>query len=141
MELVVRTKLPPKSVASGVRAAMQSVEPSLPTAEYQELGELVDRAVSPRRFMVMLLAAFALAALLLASVGIFGVVSYTVSQRTQEIGIRMALGASAGQVQRHVMTQTIVLVSAGIVAGVAGAMIAGAADGGAACTTSRLPIR
>jgi putative ABC transport system permease protein len=123
VELVVRTKLPPKSVASSVRAALRSVEPALPTAEYQELGELVDRAVSPRRFMVMFLAAFALAALLLASVGIFGVVSYTVSQRTREIGIRMALGASAGQVQRHVMAQTIVLVSAGIVAGVAGAIV------------------
>jgi ABC-type antimicrobial peptide transport system permease subunit len=73
--------------------------------------------------MVMLLGAFAVAALLLASVGIYGVVSYTVSQRTQEIGIRMALGASAGRVQRQVMMQTITLVSSGIALGVIGALI------------------
>jgi ABC-type antimicrobial peptide transport system permease subunit len=91
--------------------------------EYQELDELVDRAVSPRRFMVILLGAFALAALLLASIGIYGVVSYTVTQRTQEIGIRMALGASAGQVQRHVMSQTVALVASGILAGITSALI------------------
>ncbi len=83
----------------------------------------MDRAVSPRRFMMVLLGAFAIAALLLASIGIYGVVSYTVSQRTAEIGIRMALGASAGQVQRHVMRETITLVSSGIVIGIIGALI------------------
>ncbi len=123
VELVVRTGLATKSVAPGVRAALRAVEPALPSVEYQELGELVDRAVSPRRFMVMLLGAFAAAALLLAAIGIYGVVSYTVSQRTQEIGIRMALGASAGQVQRQVMTQTVALVSIGILAGLACALI------------------
>ncbi len=123
IELVVRTRLAPESVAPGIRAALRSVEATLPTAEFQALGELVDRAVSPRRFMMLLLGGFAAAALLLASVGIYSVVSYSVSQRTQEIGIRMALGASAGQVQRHVMTRTLALVSSGIVAGVIGALI------------------
>jgi predicted permease len=123
VELVVRTRLAPKALAPQVRAALRAVEPSLPTVEYQELDELVDRAVSPRRFMVVLLGAFALAALLLASIGIYGVVSYTVTQRTPEIGIRMALGASAGQVQRHVMRQTITLVSSGILAGIASALL------------------
>jgi len=72
--------------------------------------------------MMLLLAGFALAALTLASIGIYGVVSYNVTQRTQEIGIRMALGASAGQVQRQVVTRTLALVSCGIFAGVLAAL-------------------
>lgn len=123
VELVVRTKLAPESLASGVRAALRSVDPALPTAEFQMLDDIVSRAVSPRRFLMLLLAAFALAALVLASIGIYGVVSYTVSQRTREIGIRMALGATSAQVQRHVMTQTIALVGCGILIGTAGAVI------------------
>jgi ABC-type antimicrobial peptide transport system permease subunit len=71
------------------------------------------------------LGAFALAALLLASIGIYGVVSYTVGRRTQEIGIRMALGASAFDVRRHVMKQTVILVSGGIAIGIVGALISG----------------
>ncbi len=121
VELVVRTKLAPASVAAGVRTALRGVDPALPVAEYQELGELIDRAVSPRRFMLMLLGAFAVGALLLASIGIYGVVSYTVSQRTAEIGIRMALGASAARVQAQVMRRTIALVAAGIGIGIIGA--------------------
>jgi len=125
VELVVRTKLPPETLAPSVRTALRSIEPTLPTAEFQVLGELVDRAVSPRRFMMLLLTGFAVAALLLASIGIYGVVSYSVSQRTQEIGIRMALGASAGQVQRHVMAKTVALVSGGVAIGVMGALALG----------------
>ena len=78
--------------------------------------------VPERRFLVLLLGAFAMAALLLASIGICGVVSYSVGQRRQEIGIRMALGASAGQVQRRVLTQTARLVTAGIVSGAIAAL-------------------
>jgi ABC-type antimicrobial peptide transport system permease subunit len=123
VELVVRTKLASGALAPSIRTALKSVDPELPTAEYEELGELVDRAVSPRRFMMMLLGSFALAALLLASIGIYGVISYTVRQRTQEIGIRMALGASAGQVRREVMGQTIGLVSSGIGIGIVAALL------------------
>jgi predicted permease len=123
VELVVRTKLAVSALAPGVRAALESIDAELPAAEYHELGELVDKAVSPRRFMVLLLGVFAAAALLLASIGIYGVVSYTVNQRTHEIGIRMALGASSGDVQRRVFAQTIALVSSGIAIGVAGALI------------------
>jgi predicted permease len=122
VELVVRARLAPEALAPAVRAALRAVDPALPTVEFHPLGELVNRAVSPRRFLMLLLAGFALAALLLASVGIYGVVSYTVAQRTQEIGIRMALGASPGQVQRHVMARTVALVSGGIFLGVAGAL-------------------
>lgn len=122
LELVVRTKIPPESVAPAIRASLRSIEPSLPTAQFQSLDELVERAVSPRRFIVLLLGAFALAALILASLGIYGVVSYTVTQRTNEIGIRMALGASPGQVQRHVIRRTVMLAGSGILVGVVGSI-------------------
>ena len=123
VELVVRTKLSPEALAPSVRAALRAVEPTLPTAEFQTLGDLVDRAVSPRRFMMLLLSAFALAAVMLAAVGVYGVVSYSVSQRTQEIGIRMALGASAGRVQRQVVRQTVALAAVGILTGAMGAFV------------------
>ena len=123
VELVVRTKVETGSVAPAIRAALRSVEPNLPVAEFQELDELVARAVSPRRFLVILLGGFAVAAVLLASIGIYGVVSYSVSRRTQEIGIRMALGASAFAVQRQVLSQTMRVVGCGIVAGMAGAWL------------------
>jgi len=122
VELVVRTKLPPEAVASGVRAALRKVDASLPTAEFRTLEDVVDRAVSPRRFVVLLLGGFALLALFLASLGIYGVVSYSVNQRTQEIGIRMALGASAGHVQFRVLRQTVGLALMGTLVGVAGSI-------------------
>jgi len=120
LELVVRTKLPPESVAPGVRAALRTVDSSLPTSDFQTLGQLVERAISPRRFILILIGAFALTALLLASLGIYGVISYSVSQQTEEIGIRMALGASAIQVQRRIVLKTLALASAGILTGMIG---------------------
>ncbi|HVW84262.1 MAG TPA: ABC transporter permease [Bryobacteraceae bacterium] len=124
VELVVRTRVPLASAVPAIQRALRSVDGNLPTAEYHELSELIERAVSPRRFLVMLLGAFAVAALLLASIGIYGVVSYSVGRRTQEIGIRMALGATASAVRRQVMKQTVALVSGGIAAGLIGALIA-----------------
>lgn len=118
VELVVRTRVPPSSVAPAIRSALHAIEPTLPTTQFQLMDDLVDRAVSPRRFIVLLLCAFAVAALTLASIGIYAVVSYTVSQRTQEIGIRMALGATASQVQQQVVQRTVILVGAGILGGV-----------------------
>jgi predicted permease len=121
VELVVRTRLAPAALAPAVRAALRQVDAGLPTAEFRTLEDLVDRAVSPRRFVVMLLGGFALLALLLASLGIYAVVSYSVNQRTQEIGIRMALGASAGHVQFRVLRETVGLAVAGSLLGVVGA--------------------
>jgi ABC-type antimicrobial peptide transport system permease subunit len=79
---------------------------------------MVDRAVSPRRFVVLLLGGFAGFALVLASLGIYAVISYSVSQRTQEIGIRMALGASAETLQRSILLQTLGLAGIGMIVGV-----------------------
>lgn len=123
VELVVRTKLSPESLAPSIRAAFASVDPALPTAKFQGLTDLVDRVVSPRRLLMMLLGGFAVAALLLASIGIYGVISYSVRRRTQEIGIRMALGASPDLVRRQVMMETLRLVSVGIAIGLGGALV------------------
>ena len=125
VELVVRTKLAPESLASGIRGALRSVDPTLPTAEFHALGELVDKAVSPRRFVMLLLGGFAASALLLACIGIYGVISYNVSQRTPEIGVRMALGASGGHIQRQILLQTLALAGYGALIGVAGALALG----------------
>ena len=123
MELVVRTSLPPGAMAASIRGALRQVDPNLPIGEFRTLQGLVDRAVSPRRFLVLLLGGFAGFALLLASLGIYAVVSYSVSQRVQEIGIRMALGASARDVQRRVLVRTLGLATLGLVLGMAGARV------------------
>ena len=119
VDLVVRTTLPPAELASAVRAALKPIEPNLPANEFRTLQQLVDKAVSPRRFVVLLLGGFALFAVILASLGIYGVVSYSVNQRTQEIGIRMALGASAKDLQMRVIMHTLGLAAVGMLLGVA----------------------
>ena len=86
----------------------------MPGNDFRPLQQLVDKAVSPRRFVVLLLGGFALFAVILASLGIYGVISYSVNQRTQEIGIRMALGASAGDLQMRIVTQTLGLAAIGM---------------------------
>ncbi len=121
VELVARSPLPPESLAGGVRAAIRAVDPNLPASDFQSLDDIVDRAVSPRRFILLLIEAFALTALALASLGIYGVLSYSVSQRTQEMAIRMALGAQASQMQRQVVARTLALAAGGIVIGWVGA--------------------
>jgi len=117
VDLVVRTRLPLSGFASAVEASLRPIEPNLPKGGFQPLRELVDTAVSPRRFVVLLLAGFAGFALILASLGIYGVISYSVNQRRQEIGIRMALGASTGGVQGRIVLRTLGLAAIGMVVG------------------------
>ena len=117
VDLVVRTSLPPDNLAGALRGALQPIAPAVTGSEFRSIQQLVDKAVSPRRFVVLLLTGFALFALVLASLGIYGVISYSVGQRTQEIGIRMALGASAGSLQARILAQTLSLAAAGIVLG------------------------
>jgi predicted permease len=119
MNLVVRTVLPPDRLAAGVRAALRPLDPNLPVREFTTLQGLVDKAVSPRRFLVVLLAGFAGFALLLASLGIYAVISYSVNQRVQEIGIRMALGASATNLQSGILLHTLGLAALGLALGMA----------------------
>lgn len=125
LEMVVRSPLPLQSLNGAVRAAIQATDPSMPTSDFQALDAVVDRAVSPRRFILFLLSAFAGAALLLAALGIYGVLSYSVSQRIPEIGIRMALGESGGQVLGRVVTRTMFLAGVGVFIGGVGSFLGG----------------
>lgn len=124
LDMVVRSGLPAASIVEGIRVAMRRTDPSIPTADYETLGALIDRSVSPRRFILVLLGAFAATALLLAALGLYGVLAYSVTQRTPEIGIRMALGESARRVQGRVMARTLALAGTGVAIGSVGAFAA-----------------
>ena len=117
-QLVVRTKLPPETLATSVMStSCGKSTPAQPATEFRPIQRLVDHAVSPRRFFVLLVGVFAGLGLILASLGIYGVISYSVTQRTQEIGIRMALGATQGRVQLAVIGKTLLLALIGIATG------------------------
>jgi ABC-type antimicrobial peptide transport system permease subunit len=103
---------------------LRAYNPEQPAAEFRPIQSIVDRAVSPRRFFVMLVGIFAGLGLLLASLGIYGVISYSVTRQTQEIGIRMALGASTERVQLGVIARTMRLVLAGIAIGTITSVVA-----------------
>jgi predicted permease len=123
VELVVRTSLPEATLATTVRAALKPLDPNLGAKEFRNVQQLVDKATSPRRFVVMMLTGFSIFALILAALGIYAVISYSVQQRTQEIGIRMALGASARSLQARIMLQTLRLAGIGLLIGLAGSWI------------------
>jgi predicted permease len=117
-ELVVRSALPLGLLGPAVESSLRPIAPELPKGGMRPLAQLVDRAVSPRRFIVLLLSGFAGFALLLASLGIYGLISYSVNRRIQEIGIRMALGATAFDVQSRIVLRTLGLAVLGLLAGV-----------------------
>jgi len=117
-ELVVRSKLAPAALAGSVMTTLRSMNPGQPAVEFRPIQQLVDHAISPRRFFVLLVGTFAGLGLLLASLGIYGVISYSVTQQTQEIGIRMALGATQARVQLGVIVRTLKLAFIGIAVGV-----------------------
>jgi predicted permease len=123
-ELVVRTRLPLDVIAPSVKKVLRALNPNQPAAEFLPLQQIVDRSVSPRRFFVMLVTGFAGLGLILASLGIYGVISYSVMRQTQEIGIRMALGASGLQVQKGVVGRALRLAAVGAVGGAVGSLMA-----------------
>jgi predicted permease len=116
--LVLRSKLPPAALATTVMRTLREINPGQPATQFKPIQGLVDHATSPRRFFVLLVGIFACLGLLLASLGIYGVISYSVSRRTQEIGIRMALGATQTRVQLDVISKTLRLAFVGISVGV-----------------------
>ena len=123
-QLVVRSRVPQAVMGTTVLRALQELNPRQTKAEFKPVQGLVDHANSPRRFFMLLVGTFAGLGLLLAALGIYGVISYTVTRQRQEIGIRMALGASLMRVQRDVLAGTLRLAVTGIVLGTAGALAA-----------------
>ncbi|HEX3184265.1 MAG TPA: ABC transporter permease [Pyrinomonadaceae bacterium] len=123
VELVVRTSLPDSTAGATIRAALKPLDPNLGSKEFRSVQHLVDKATSPRRFVVMMLAGFSGFSLVLAALGIYAVISYSVQQRTREIGIRTALGASPGSLQRHILFETLRLAAIGLSIGLCGSLI------------------
>ncbi|MEZ4413487.1 MAG: ABC transporter permease [Gemmatimonadales bacterium] len=123
MAFAVRTTTDPLAAVSGVREALKSVDPDVALANINTMDELVSTSTGPRRFSMVLLTVFSLLAAALAAIGLYGVMAFTVAQRTQELGVRLALGATPGSVQRMVMGQgmrlALVGVGFGLVAAVA----------------------
>jgi len=121
--LIVRTSVDPLSLATPVRNAIWSVDKDQPVANIDSMENIVAGAVARQRFSMLLLAIFAALALVLAAVGIYGVMSYTVAQQTREIGIRIALGAKRGDVLKMTVKQAIKLVGLGLAIGLPSAFI------------------
>ncbi len=124
LHLVVRSALPLDVLAGDVATAIRRVDPAMPTDDVRTLTSLIEHSVSPRRFTIQILATFAGAALLLAALGVYSVLSYVVTERMSEIGIRMALGESSSGVLRRLVGRTALLAAAGLAIGAAGSLAA-----------------
>lgn len=121
MNIAVRTTVDPKSLVAAIQKAIREVDTNQPVYQIQTMSELVGDSIGARRFALLILILFASLALVLAATGIYGVISYSVEERTQEIGIRLALGARGTDVLRMVVVQCMRLALVGVVIGVMGA--------------------
>jgi len=116
--LAVRTAMDPLRASSAIRSTIRRIDPQLPVPAFRTMEEIVSESISHRRFQMDLVLLFAFAAMLLASLGIYGVVSYSVSQRANEMGIRMALGAQSANIHRLVLRQALFPVAIGLAVGI-----------------------
>jgi ABC-type antimicrobial peptide transport system permease subunit len=118
---MVRTIADPRSALNSIRAAVSALDRDLPVSRVYTLDQLMNESVAAPRFRTTLVTLFAILGLVLAAVGIYGVMAYTVSERTRELSVRVALGATKRDVLRMVMTEAAALAAAGVVLGIAGA--------------------
>ncbi|MFZ0923974.1 MAG: FtsX-like permease family protein, partial [Candidatus Acidiferrales bacterium] len=123
--IVVRTRMDPSGAASAVRDAIHRVDPDVPITELRPMSAVISKSVDTRRFQMLLAVLFAACALFLASLGIFGVVAYSVEQRRHELGIRLALGAQLANLRAMILRQGMAPVIAGLAVGMTAAMILG----------------
>jgi putative ABC transport system permease protein len=123
MILAVRSTQDPRSLTNAIRQTVQAIDPALPIAHVRTLEQVIADSVAPRKLSVVLLAVFALVALVLAAVGIYGVMSFLVAQRTHEIGVRMALGAQRSDVLRLVISHAGILIGSGTFIGLIVALL------------------
>lgn len=126
-ELVVRTAVPPASLTAAIRSVIDGLDPEMPIADVRTLREVVDGETAPRRVQVIVLSSFAAIAALLAAIGVHGLLSFNVSSRARDIGVRMALGASRASIVRMVVANAAVLAAAGVALGGVLAFAAGSA--------------
>jgi ABC-type antimicrobial peptide transport system permease subunit len=122
--ILLHTRVDPETVIASVRREIHQVDPNLAVFQMRTMDQLLDRSTADRRFNMLLFLAFAALALLLAAIGLYGVVSYAVAQRTTEIGIRMALGATPGDVSRLILMQGLKPALIGLGIGLTGAFLA-----------------
>jgi putative ABC transport system permease protein len=124
-QLIVRTSVPPAPLAAAVRSAVREIDPALPVSRIETMEQVKGRTLADRRFNMLLLSIYGIAGLALCAVGVYGLLSQIVGQRTREIGVRMALGARPSQVVHHILLSTALSVCAGAAAGILAAVLVG----------------